>query len=88
MNKAIETCKKNELWGLIKKVSNHLGGDDLEWLKAFAKNMVEIYSINESLACFRDLITQCKAVPTVKRVDPPRIEPPKEIQYRPPFRKE
>ncbi|HJY22036.1 MAG TPA: hypothetical protein VJ279_04075 [Hanamia sp.] len=60
MNRAIETCKRNELWTLIKKVSNHYGGDDLDELKAFAKGVVENYTLDEALACFRDVIKLVK----------------------------
>jgi hypothetical protein len=55
LSRALDVCKRNELWTLIKKVSQHYGGDDQEELKALAKEMVKNYSIDEALTCFRDL---------------------------------
>jgi hypothetical protein len=60
-------CKKNELWALIKKVSNHNGGDDEGELKAFAKNLAENYTIDEGLTCFRDLAKQCETVKIIQK---------------------
>ncbi len=85
---AIDVCKRNELWALIKRVSQHHGGDDPEWLKEYAREMLQNHSLDDALACFRDLATQCVAVPTIKQhVHKAGIEPPK-FQYQPPFNRE
>lgn len=89
MNRAIETCQRNELWALIKQVSEFYGGDDIEELKASAKEMVKNYTIEQALACFRDLAAQCQSIVALRKpkneTHQTGIEPPREIQYQPPF---
>lgn len=81
-NKAVQICQRHELWGLIKKVSQYHGGDDAEWLKAYAKEMLENYTIDQALVCFRDLASQCYEKLSYESS---KIEPSKEIKYQPPF---
>jgi len=78
---AIAICQKNELWSLIKKVSNSHGGDDPEWLKEYAKSLVENYSLEECLLVFRDLASQCQVRPDKTE----NMTLSKPITYQPPF---
>lgn len=55
MNKALAIAQRHELWALIKKVSNHFGGDDQEWLKEYARQIVDEHGLEKSLACFKSL---------------------------------
>jgi hypothetical protein len=78
LNKAADICKRNELWSLIKKVSHYYGGDDSEWLKEYAKEMLNGYSLDDALTCFRDLASQYASVPKTKEtVHQAGVEPPK-----------
>lgn len=60
MNRAIWIAKKNELCGLIKQVSDAHGGDDVVWLREYAKEVIDAHSddLNPALDCFRDLVAQ------------------------------
>jgi hypothetical protein len=62
MNRALWIAKKNELCSLIKKVSDLYGGDDLVWLKEYAKEVIEVNrdGLDTALACFRELERQAK----------------------------
>lgn len=62
MNKAQWIAKKNLLCSLIKKISDHYGGDDLEWLKEYAREVITINTDNLDVpiaACY-DLIDHMK----------------------------
>lgn len=52
--------KRKEIYRLIKKISDHYGGDDGQWLKEYAKGMVEKNkeNLDVALECFRDLEKQ------------------------------
>jgi hypothetical protein len=82
-NRAIDICERNELWALIKRVSDYYGGDEIEFLKAFGKNMVKICTINKSLTCFRELATSCQTKVAVRKVKISARENWQELQ--PPF---
>jgi hypothetical protein len=58
MNKAVETCQRNELWALLKKIDAHYGGNDIEWLKIYAKDILQHHSLEAALTCFRDIAKQ------------------------------
>lgn len=51
-------CKRNQLEGLIKKVSDLNGGDDPEWLKAYTQEVIDKWQDNMDAAidCFTDLL--------------------------------
>ncbi len=55
MDKAKEICERHELVGLIKKISAYYGGDDPEWLKSFATEVIKERDREKALDCFRDL---------------------------------
>lgn len=57
--KAIEICKRNELWGLIKKVSEYYGGDDKEWLREYSRELLKNNTLDAALACMRDIASMC-----------------------------
>ncbi len=43
---------------LIKRISAHYGGDDMEWLKDYAREMIMDRPRKETLMCFRELAKQ------------------------------
>lgn len=50
--------KQKKLYSLIKKVSDKNGGDDIEWLKDYAKDVFNEWShdLDKSIKCFENLI--------------------------------
>jgi len=50
--------RKNYLCKLIKQVSDENGGDEEEWLREYAREMVNKYrdDLETPIACFDDLI--------------------------------
>lgn len=55
MNRGIWIAKKNHICSLIKKISDHYGGDDIEWLRGYAKEVIELSTgedIERVLNCF------------------------------------
>lgn len=80
MNKSIEICLRNELWGLIKKVSANYGGDDIDWLKEYARDMLKNNTLQAAVKCFREIASY--------RHLPHRLEVSAEknkIKYQSPF---
>lgn len=64
MNDALWIANKNVLCGLIKKVSDAYGGDDVEWLREYARDVVEAHKENlqSAIICFTELVEQSKYV--------------------------
>lgn len=58
-NRALEISERNELVTLIKRVSAHFGGDDQDWLKDYATEIVKDKERTSALFCFRELGIQC-----------------------------
>lgn len=57
--------RKNYLCKLIKKVSDEYGGDDSEWLREYAKEMINRYrdNLEVPIGCFERLAdTEVKCV--------------------------
>jgi len=50
--------KKIKLANLIKNVSDHYGGDDIEWLRIYAQEIISanINQIDKAILCFEDLL--------------------------------
>lgn len=67
VNRAVWIAKKNELAVLIKRISDHYGGDEVEWLREYFKEVLDAHAddINVALECFRDLERQLQYVPRV-----------------------
>lgn len=67
MSRAVWVAKKMHLWSIIKKVSYHYGGDDPEWLKAYASDVVEASSedLTKAVDCFLDVEKQLAFMPRV-----------------------
>ena len=42
MNRSIWIVQKNQICSLIKKISDHFGGDDIEWLREYCKDLIEL----------------------------------------------
>ena len=87
MSIALWIAKKQQLFHLIKRVSDAYGGDEVEWLRVYAKDVVEASKddLGEAIFVFEYLHggspkgllkTQKKAVKTGLCV---------ECGYRPPF---
>lgn len=75
MSAGLWIAKKNVLCGLIKKVSDANGGDDVEWLRDYVRDVVEDSKdcLDSAIACFSDVLvgshlkfieSQKKAIPT------------------------
>lgn len=69
MSRAVWVAKKMHLWSIIKKVSDHYGGDDPEWLKQYAADVVEASAddLTKAVNCFLDLEKQLSWMPRVSR---------------------
>ena len=69
MNHALWIVKKNQLCGLIKKISDHYGGDEVEWLRDYAKEVISMNKedLQKALDCFWDLEAQLKCVPAIPK---------------------
>jgi len=54
--------KKNKICLLIKQISDHHGGDDVNWLREYAKEVIDKnkHDLEFALECFEDLWKQCK----------------------------
>jgi hypothetical protein len=66
MDRGLWIAKKNRLCGLIKKLSDILGGDEVEWLREYCREVVAEYPddrIDEAIFCFMDLLDQLRWVP-------------------------
>lgn len=66
MNYALWMAKKHQLCGLIKKVSDGHGGDDVEWLREYCRDVLAAHpdeKIDEAIVCFMELVEQLKYVP-------------------------
>lgn len=59
MNKALNIAKRNELYSLIKKVGLCYG-ENIDFLREYAKEVFENNDIDKSIACFRDLAEKTK----------------------------
>ncbi len=54
--------KKNHLYALIKSISDHYGGDDTDWLRDYARDMVETNKedLDKAILCFEQLSSGLK----------------------------
>lgn len=71
MNHGLWIAKKNQLCSLIKKVSDVYGGDDIDWLRDYCKEVLAAYpgeKIDKTILCFIDLNEQLKYVPRKTRI--------------------
>ncbi len=50
--------KRNRLCEMIKKVSERYGGDDREWLREYAADLINCHTENLDvpIACFEDIL--------------------------------
>ncbi len=60
MDEIVFINKKTKICELIKKVSDYYGGDDLEWLREYARDRISCYRVapDALLECFLDLERQ------------------------------
>jgi hypothetical protein len=60
MNRPLWLAQKNEVCSLIKKISDYYGGDEIDWLREYAREVIEANSseMQNALDCFRDLSRQ------------------------------
>jgi hypothetical protein len=54
--------KRNRIYILVKKISNAYGGDDVEWLREYCREVVETnkHDLDKALNCFLDIEKQLK----------------------------
>lgn len=63
MNRGLWIARKNYLCGLIKKVSDGHGGDEIEFLSQVCKEVIELHpgeNIEEAIACYESMVEQLK----------------------------
>lgn len=55
-------AKKNELCALVRKISDTLGGDNVEWLREYCKELVEKHknNLDGALRYFRNVEKESK----------------------------
>lgn len=41
MNRSIWLIKKNQIFVIIKKISDHYGGDDVQWLREYCRELID-----------------------------------------------
>lgn len=60
MDDVIFINKRTKIYNLIKKISDYYGGDDQEWLREYAREVIEMnkHDLQPSLECFLDLERQ------------------------------
>jgi hypothetical protein len=65
MNRAVWVSKKNQICVLIKKISDHYGGDDVEWLRAYCRDIIDQNKddLNKLLGVCLNLEDQLKYMP-------------------------
>jgi hypothetical protein len=66
MNKGLWIARKNYLCTLIKKISDHHGGDDVEWLRQHCREVIEMCpgeKIEEAIHCYSEMVEQLKYYP-------------------------
>lgn len=86
MNKGLWIAKKNQLCVLIKQVSDSFGGDEIEWLRDYARMAVEInYThLEEAIDCYRSLMPSKKERPQAPK-KPLKTNICNLCKYMPPF---
>ena len=70
MNKALWIARKNYLCGLIKKVSEGHGGDDIDFLREHCREVIAAHpdeKIEEAVRCYEALAEQLSDYPERKR---------------------
>lgn len=57
--------QKIYLCGIIKQVSDYYGGDDVEWLRDYAKLVIEQHKddFSKIIGCLEDLVSQFNYMP-------------------------
>lgn len=63
MNKVLWITRKNYLCAMIKKISDGYGGDEIEWLRAHCREVLETFpneSIEEAIRCHEEIVKQIK----------------------------
>jgi hypothetical protein len=59
MTRALEIAKRNEVFSLIKKVGDRYG-EDIDFLREYAKEIIQNNDLDRLLLCFRDLVEKTK----------------------------
>lgn len=63
-NVNIRSWKDQKLYicEMIKQISDYYGGDDVEWLRDYAKLIIEQHKddFSKAIECFEDLLAQTK----------------------------
>lgn len=62
VSQALWIAKKNQCCALIKKISDHYGGDDIEWLREYCKDIIQKNKddIQKLLSCLIEMESQLR----------------------------
>ncbi len=63
MHRALWIARKNYLCGLIKKVSDGHGGDDIDFFKQHCTEVIDAYpdeNIEEAIMCYEEIVKDLK----------------------------
>lgn len=63
MNRGLWIARKNHFCCLVKKVSEKYGGDDIEFLRQYCREVLEEYpaeKIEEAITCYEEMVEQLK----------------------------
>lgn len=87
MSIALWIAKKQQLFHLVKRVSDAYGGDDVEWLREYAKDVVETNKddLQKAIDCFEGLLKGAPPKPHSVRVEAVKVGCCEHCGYRPPF---
>ena len=87
MSRALWIAKKNQLCHLIKIVSDAHGGDDVDWLREYAMDVIEANKddIDKAIVCFESLTKGLDKKPVKTQNKAVKTSVCSECGYVPPF---
>lgn len=87
MSIALWIAKRQQLMYLVKKVSDAYGGDDVEWLREYAKDVAEANKddLQKAIDLFEELLKQAPKELLKTQNKPVKTYQCEECGYRPPF---
>jgi hypothetical protein len=63
VDRAMWIARKNTLCGIIKRVSDAYGGDNIEWLREHCRQVIEAHPgdlIEAAITCYQEMIEQIR----------------------------
>jgi hypothetical protein len=87
MSLALWIAKKQQLFHLVKQVSDAYGGDEIEWLREYAKEVVETNKddLQQAIDCFESLLKGAPQKLRKTSEKPLKTNFCGQCGYRPPF---